>query len=159
MLVIGIWRYIIIFISLVLYTPSIQAGGWGRGGTKVITNQATKIARGTLSKWVKKKSGLYKFTSSTGKVYYGRSVDLQRRLKEHLQSGKLLPKNLQSLRVFYHPKKGLNKVEKNAIKYYDIKSKGDIANVQNAFFSQSKRKIKKKSRESLDSLRKHLSPP
>jgi RHS repeat-associated protein len=44
------------------------------------------------------KEGIYEFTAASGKTYVGQSGDIGARITQHLASGKLLPRDLTSLR-------------------------------------------------------------
>lgn len=46
---------------------------------------------------IPKTAGTYRFIDSSGKVYIGKSVDIHRRMGEHLRTGKLLPNGLANV--------------------------------------------------------------
>ena len=86
------------------------------------------------------KSGIYKFTASNGKQYIGKSIDMGRRLKEHMKSGKLKDSSTVKTEKYKISNKGLLAIEKAKIRVSDALSKSGLANKQNAPFSRSKEK-------------------
>jgi hypothetical protein len=86
--------------------------------------------------------GIYKFTASNGKQYIGKSVDVARRIKQHMNSGKLNKSDMGSLSTqsYNVSNKGLSVIEKAKIRTADIISKKGLANKQNAPFSRTKEK-------------------
>lgn len=88
------------------------------------------------------KSGIYHFIGKkTGTLYTGKSINLAKRLKQHLRSGKLSPKDLGTLKVKVIPKKFLKGVEKILIKKSDKKFLGKIENKQHAPIARARGKI------------------
>ncbi len=92
----------------------------------------------------KKSAGTYSFKSSSGKPYIGKSVDTDRRLKEHERTGKLKRKDKPSVKVERSDlgHKGLRTVEKTKIRAADVYTKGGLQNKQNAPLSRNKSKGK-----------------
>jgi hypothetical protein len=45
------------------------------------------------------KQGIYEFVASTGRRYVGQSANILRRLVDHRRSGKLLPRDLSTIRT------------------------------------------------------------
>jgi predicted GIY-YIG superfamily endonuclease len=162
----------IILINLLLllvFTLSIEAKG-SKG--KVLSNGIKAIATATkslLSKRAKsnarkiissniskRQSGLYQFKASNGKKYIGKSVDMNRRLKEHIRSGKLHPKDVKTIKTVNINKKNLMETERKEISISDKTSKGNLANKHNAPWSREKSKTLKISQEKKEELKKEL---
>ena len=87
-----------------------------------------------------RRSGTYSFKSSSGKPYIGKSVDIDRRLKQHERSGKLKPADRGSVQIAPNKlsKKGNSIVERTRIRAADAATKGGLTNRQNAPFSRKK---------------------
>lgn len=63
---------------------------------KFSTKNLTAQQRAILNS-IPKTAGTYRFIDSSGKVYIGKSVDIHRRMGEHLRTGKLLPNGLANV--------------------------------------------------------------
>jgi hypothetical protein len=108
----------------------------------LINKRAKSSARKMISlKIPKKQSGLYKFKASNGKSYIGKSIDINRRLKEHISSGKLHPKDLKTIKTAKVAKQDITKVERKEILNADKISKGNLANKQLAPRSVTRSKL------------------
>lgn len=92
------------------------------------------------------KRGIYKFLASNGKNYTGKSVDMDRRINEHVRSGKLKKGDINTVKKeeYNVSNKSLLGIEKAKIKVSDILTKGGVANKQHAPLSRKRAKIQEK---------------
>ena len=130
---------LVIFLALFLHTEIAHAKGSSRGGKSSSSYSSSK----SYSKKSPVK-GIYTFKASNGKKYIGKSVDVARRIKQHIKSGKLNKSDLGTLKVTKYkniPQKALSLFEKTRIRTNDIISKEGLANKQNAPFSRAKEKV------------------
>lgn len=65
--------------------------------TKFSTKSLTISQRATWNN-IPKHAGIYQFIDSNGKVYIGKSLDIHRRIGEHLRTGKLSPNGLANVK-------------------------------------------------------------
>ena len=112
----------------------------------ISASKASKIkARIKIKKNVPKITGIYKFKASNNKPYLGKSVktknqNVQNRLIQHVNSGKLHPKDVKTISYAKVDKKDVSKVEKLKIMKADKDTRGNLANKQHAPRSYSKQK-------------------
>ena len=173
----------IIHVSLILFlifsAASLEAKGRGGKGSvvaKVIAKTVSKsipkikkminsskrskhLARKQIRKNVPKITGIYKFKASNNKPYLGKSVktknqDVQKRLIQHINSGKLHPKDINTISFAKVAKKDVSKVERARIMRGDKITKGNLANKYHAPWSREKAKVLKESREKREQLLK-----
>jgi RHS repeat-associated protein len=62
-----------------------------------VATVATPPLDDVLANW-KGVEGIYEFTAASGKKYIGQSIDIARRLKQHIVSGKFKPQDIMSFR-------------------------------------------------------------
>lgn len=146
----------ITLISLILFlvfSTSIEAKEGKSGVAKVIAKSIPKIkkmissskrsksiANKAIRKSVPKTTGLYKFKASNNKPYLGKSKNVQKRLTQHVKSGKLNPKDINTISFAKVTKNDISKVEKLKIMKADKDTRGNLANKQHAPRSTSKQK-------------------
>ncbi|HEX5361881.1 MAG TPA: GIY-YIG nuclease family protein [Fluviicoccus sp.] len=82
--------------------------------------------------------GTYSFRTANNKTYIGKSIDTNRRISEHVQSGKLNKSDLDTLKIqpYELGKGGLHTVETTKIRTADVLTSGNLANKQNAPLSR-----------------------
>ncbi len=167
----------IIYVSLILFlifSVSLEAKGKGgkAGLAKAIAKTVSKnipkikkmihsskrskhLARKQIRKNVPKNlTGLYKFKASNNKPYLGKSKNVQQRLTQHINSGKLHPKDINTISFAKVAKKDVSEVEKAKIMRGDKITKGNLANKHHAPWSREKAKVLKESREKREQLLK-----
>ena len=154
-------------ILFLVFLTSVEAKGRKVGVAKTIAKSIPKIkqmitaskrsklrANKLIRKRVPKIGGLYKFKASNNKPYLGKSFktknqNVQKRLTQHIRSGKLHPKDINTItygKVLNKKtrkevdKKTLGQVEKLKIMKADKNTHGNLANIQNAPRSNSKQK-------------------
>lgn len=127
------------------------------------SKKAKTIARKQIRKNVPKGlTGLYKFKASNNKPYLGKSVkskkgqDIRKRLIQHINSGKLHPKDVKTISYAKVAKKDVSEVEKQKIKSADIKTHGGLANNHHAPWSREKSKVITQGRKNREELNKSL---
>lgn len=146
----------ITLVSLILFlvfSISIEAKGGKSGVAKTIAKSIPKIrkmitaskrsksiANKAIRKTVPKTTGLYKFKTSNNKPYLGKSKNVQKRLTQHVRSGKLNPRDIKTISFAKVAKKDVSKVEKLKIMKADKDTRGNLANKQYAPRSNSKQK-------------------
>jgi len=147
-------------ILFLVFSISLEAKSKGskigvaKGIAKVISKGMPKIkkminsskrSKHLANKKIKKNipknlTGLYKFKASTNKPYLGKSKNIQKRLTQHVRSGKLNPKDINTISFAKVAKKNVSKVEKLKIMKADKITHGNLANKQLAPRSNSKQK-------------------
>ena len=148
-------------LLLSIFTLSIEAKGVKSGvGKSVVKQVAKKVVKSIpkikkmittskasktkakikIRKAIPKVTGIYKFKASNNKPYLGKSKDVQKRLIQHINSGKLHPKDVKTISFAKVNKKDVSKVEKLKIMKADKDTHGNLANKQNAPRSLSKQK-------------------
>ena len=161
-------RTLVSLVLFLVFSISIEAKGIKSGiakGSKsgiaktiakmISSSKRSKsIANKSIRKNVPKIGGLYKFKASNNKPYLGKSFktknqNIQKRLIQHVRSGKLHPKDINTIsygKVLNKKtgkevnKKTLGKVEKLKIMKADKDTHGNLANKQDAPRSTSKQK-------------------
>jgi len=160
-------RTLVSLILFLVFSISIEAKEAKSGIAKTIAKSIPKIrkmissskrsksiANKSIRKNVPKIGGLYKFKASNNKPYLGKSFktknqNIQKRLIQHVRSGKLHPKDINTIsygKVLNKKtgkevnKKTLGKVEKLKIMKADKDTHGNLANKQDAPRSTSKQK-------------------
>lgn len=131
----------VILLAAFVFLPIDQAVAKGSSAGK---SGRTYSAHSSPRIYSKKSAvvGIYKFTSSNGKQYIGKSIDVARRLKEHIRSGKLKKSNIGRVTVEKYDvsNRDLSTIEKAKIRTADIINRHGLANKQNAPFSRGKEK-------------------
>jgi len=154
------YKYLLVIVfSFLLFSNLVEAKGKGKSlskGVKVIKNliassklnkvKARKIIRTNVPK---NKLGLYKFKASDNKPYIGKSKNVQKRLIQHINSGKLHPKDVNHVSFSKKniAKKDLDMIERNVIFASDKKTNGKLANKYHAPKSYSRIKRERLSKE------------
>lgn len=142
---------IICFSVLGFHSASFAKGKIGspRTGsfskTRSLSNNYFTSASPSTKKFIKslpKSSGTYEFTSANGKSYIGKSNNIQRRIGEHIKTGKLNMIDKKTLQHQLYPisDKPLRGIEKTKIRTFDILTKGSLANKQLAPYSRNAQK-------------------
>lgn len=161
-------------LFLLILTISIEAkgskGAIGKSLAKVIAKSIPKLkkmitsskrSKSTAIKAIKRKvpkiTGVYKFKSSSGKPYIGKSVktknqNIQKRLIQHIGSSKLHPKDINSISYAKVSKKKVSSIEKRLIKKADNISNGKMENIHHA----PKSRVQKKSIKERKDLNKEV---
>lgn len=153
--------YTKILLALLL-TTSLHAKGKSKSvkGTTIVNGMkvvkklinSSKTPKTNARKVVKNKipknqSGIYNFQASNQKNYTGQAgkgkQGVRERLMQHLNSGKLAPKDVKTVKWAKINKADLNKIESKEIKIRDFTSKGNSANKQHAPMSRVKQKTEK----------------
>jgi hypothetical protein len=141
-----VMKYVVSIVCIVILIVSPTVFSRGRSFSKIA------------------KIGLYSFPSKTHswsslkKPYIGKSIDMDRRVKEHIGSGKLersdlgkvtmTPRNLRD--------KDLKSVEKETIRTEDILTKGELVNKHHAPWSRGNQKIRTLTHAQLQKFRESI---
>jgi hypothetical protein len=82
--------------------------------------------------------GIYSFIAANKKLYIGKSIDIERRIKQHIKTGKLNKSDKYGVETqsYNLDKEGLSSVEKTKIRTFDILTNGGLANKQLAPLSR-----------------------
>jgi hypothetical protein len=148
--------YLKIVLVIIMLTATLQAKGGGKSAKGQTISKSVKAIKGFMnsskdnsrkiinSNIPKDRSGIYNFKASDEKNYTGLSgkgkQGVRERLKQHLNSGKLSPNDINSVKWAKVNKKDLEKLESNEIKLRDFRSKGDLSNKNHAPMSRVRQK-------------------
>jgi RHS repeat-associated protein len=100
----------------------------GVGLAYLAVNLSTCKAEFKVAANLPAKEGIYEFTAASGKTYVGQSKNIVRRIEQHLKSGKLLPKDLPSVKIT--PVSG-GKTAREIAEQLRINELGGVGNLEN----------------------------